>query len=432
MLRIADIQNRLMHLVGWQQSLNPNTRIPSELTESESGLTYQQVHPLLTLENVQGILPNETPTYPTWDASESYAANDIVSLNSVQYICREANTNASPDTDTDGKWGEYSPLGETLRNAVKGGVTQVASRFVSTKVEDGASKSLLENRILLDGAGRLSNWVVNNHKLVGYELEPLKGVGVTMQLNKIGLQMVDALGVVTLYLFHSSSSQPVATYNLNVTSNRGFQWFAIPDTFLRYIDTETDAGGAWYICYVQDDLPSDMKAVNFGHDFSQEPCPQCNQRKYEHWRNVTKYVRISPFRVDVDADFVDNPALFDLDDVEYTPLVSYGINIEFSVGCDLTDFIITQRQTFARVLQLQVAYDMLKRIAYNPDAVVNRNQSNVQRQDFLFEIDGNTYTKSTGIRGELERAYKELTISTDGMDSVCLACKKKGIFYGVA
>ena len=148
------------------------------------------------------------------------------------------------------------------------------------------------------------------------------------------------------------------------------------------------------------------------------------------WRNLTRYVRVSPFAVTVESGWSENPEIWDSEDLEYRSKNCYGINIELSVGCDLTDFMIAQRSIFANVLQTQVAYDVLRAIAYNPNAAVNRNQSNVQRQDFIFELDGNTYTRSSGIRGELERAYKALEVDTEGMDSVCVPCRRRGVNYG--
>ena len=44
MIRIAQIQDELLHLVGWEQSYDPQKQIDAALTESESGLTFQQAH----------------------------------------------------------------------------------------------------------------------------------------------------------------------------------------------------------------------------------------------------------------------------------------------------------------------------------------------------------------------------------------------------
>ena len=59
MVRISEIQDRLLSLVGWEQSYNPAEAIDGKLTESESGLYYQGAHPLITLENLRAIIPDD-------------------------------------------------------------------------------------------------------------------------------------------------------------------------------------------------------------------------------------------------------------------------------------------------------------------------------------------------------------------------------------
>lgn len=102
------------------------------------------------------------------------------------------------------------------------------------------------------------------------------------------------------------------------------------------------------------------------------------------------------------------------------------MNLQFSIGCDLTDTIVEQRGIFADVIQKQVASDMLRTIALNPNVRVNRNQANVGRDNILYELDGNGMGVK-GLNGDLERAYKALSIDTKGLDKVCLGCHTGGV-----
>lgn len=114
----------------------------------------------------------------------------------------------------------------------------------------------------------------------------------------------------------------------------------------------------------------------------------------------------------------------------YTSSMCYGINVEVSVGCDLTDFIIRQRNMFQTVLQKQVAYTALRTMAMNPETRVNRSQSNVNRMDILYELDGNTSGfRQSGLGYELKEAYKALRLDTQGIDRVCLTCNNGGVRY---
>ena len=59
MIRIADIQTALLPLVGWRQDYNPDNNLDRSLMKSESGLYYQDAHPLLTLDNVKSIMSKD-------------------------------------------------------------------------------------------------------------------------------------------------------------------------------------------------------------------------------------------------------------------------------------------------------------------------------------------------------------------------------------
>ena len=101
-----------------------------------------------------------------------------------------------------------------------------------------------------------------------------------------------------------------------------------------------------------------------------------------------------------------------------------------TVGCDLTDFIIEQRNIFATALQRQVAAIALRTMAMNPEARVNRNQTNVSRMEILYELDGNTNgVRPGGLGYELKQAYAALRISTQGIDRICLTCNNHGVRY---
>ena len=259
-------------------------------------------------------------------------------------------------------------------------------------------------------------------------------MGVTLKIHKIGFQAVGATGTVKFYLFHSSQKDPVKTFEVNFTNTSGgFQWFSFEDLFLPYISDGTDAGGAWFLCYYQDELPFGMEALNVSKDWSREPCGTCNIGSVEVWREMTKYLQVSPFCVIPPEDFSENPQMWDIAQTMYTNTMNYGINCEISIGCDLTDFIIEQRAIFANVVQRQVAVDTLRMMAMNPSVRVNRNQSNVSRMDVLYELDGNSQSnRPQGLGYDLKKAYDALTLETKGLDRICLKCQNGGVKYRTA
>ena len=86
MIRINDIQSSLSNLVGWRQDYNPNKQIDPLLTNSTSGLYFQDAHPLMTLDNIRGIMPEDyILQYPAWDNTENYIEGAKVQYNDKVY-----------------------------------------------------------------------------------------------------------------------------------------------------------------------------------------------------------------------------------------------------------------------------------------------------------------------------------------------------------
>ena len=187
--------------------------------------------------------------------------------------------------------------------------------------------------------------------------------------------------------------------------------------------------GAWYVVYNQDELPAGMEAVNVTKDWSREPCGTCNRGSLEAWRALTKYMMISPFKATALETFTEYPELWDIADNIYTNTHNYGMNMVVSVGCDLTDFIVSQKEMFSTVLQRQMAVDILRTLALNPQVRVNRQQSNASTADLLYEVDGNPQGRKSGLGADLEAAYKALDLDTRGIDRICLTCRPTGVKY---
>lgn len=450
MLQLEKIQAELMKVVGWKRDYNPLNRLDDSLYNSESGLYFQAAHPLCTLNNVRAVMSND---YPDWDNDVAYSKDERVRYNNLIWEAQrdtqgeEPTANASGDFNNDfnadfsneqgnDAWAVINPLDDFVKELTKDGINAAIQRFIKEKQLSKETRDLLERRTFFDGAARLQAVIDNTHKICGFEIVPVRSMGVTTKIERIGLQMKGATGKITLYLFHSSQYAPMQTIELNYTNEKGgFQWFT-PETpiYLPYIPTTgedgNDSGGAWFLCYAQDSLPFGMEALNVSKDWSVEPCQTCLGGSIESWKQITKYMQVSPFCISMPDGFQENPEMFDISQVSYTNTMNYGLNVEVSVGCDLTDFIISERHIFATVIQKQVAATILRTLAMNPDVRVNRNQLNVTRDELLYELDGSPQGHRTGIGYELELAYKALKLDTEGLDRICLQCNNHGVKYG--
>ena len=433
MVRIQEIQEGLLHLIGWRQSYDANDGVISEaLTQSESGLYYQDAHPLLTLQNLQSIAPDfSNISYPVHSTEETYAKGVVVTDSDKHYKSLKAVPENIQITDTK-YWIETNPFSEWLETKTKACITKAISCYVNEKVAKGTYKTLCEKKTLFDGTGRIYDTIKNKNNLVGFEIVPIRAKGVTTKINRIGLQFSEP-GDYTILVMHSSLMEPYYQETFTKRIGNNIEWFTpSQELYLPYETDEIDAGGSWYICYVQSQLPTGSQAIRKSRDWSKGPCNECSRHEYETWRIWSKYIEVHPFYVNEElVPVVDEQVqLWDVENNLYDYGTNYGLNLDITVACDMTDFIIEQRQMFTDYLSKSLAVDFLREFAYNPNVRTNRHSINASRPDILYEIDGDSSSmKKSGLSYQLELASKAIQVSTEGVDRVCLPCVNHGIKY---
>ena len=414
MYRLNDIVSSFSTLVGWKDT---------DLSASDSGLYFQEAHPLLTLRALRGVMPKDlADKYPAHISGQSYSKGEKArSGGKVYESLSDGNTTDVTSTD----WREYDVLNDYLAYLTERGIKKAVTKFVNQKVVGMETKNLVDRRVLFDGAGSRDARNENKGRLVGFEITPIRTNGITTTLNRVGIQFFGNTGDVKLYLFHSSQPEPIATKTMSVTSDKGlFTWVDL-DWVLPYLNDDINAGGSWYVVYNEASLPAYMESINFGRDWSREPCGTCNKGNLQLYRLMQKYLTISPFYVAVD-DWDEE--LWDIEGNIYTPGNNYGMNFMFTMACDITDTILSERFQFATLVQLQVATDALREIALNPEVAVNRVQANAERDNIMFEAVGNG-EGIKGLQGELDLAYKALSVDLKGLDPICMGCHNKGVHY---
>lgn len=429
MIRINDILDTLCGLIGWRQAYDTSTlAIADNLTQSESGLYYQDSHPLLTLTNVASLAPDFANTHwQGYDPQVSYKIGNVVSASDELYKAKQ-NVPAGNDPTADAQhiyWGTTYPFSEWLEAKTKAYVQKAIMRYYNERMAKGTARSLLESKTLFDQAGRLTDTEAYGHKLVGMELVPVRGNGVTTRIDRIGLQF-NAPCVATLYLMHSSQSVPLRTVELEYTKGGGsLQWFTLEDPLdLPYVSDDTDAGGSFYLVYEQSE---NALAIIKNRDWSAAPCNACSRTEYTSYLAWSKWLEVHPFEV-VDGAYTAGE-MWDLADNSYTYKSNHGINLSVSVVCDLTDFIVKHRLEFADLILKSVAVDFLREFMYNPNVRTNRNSLNVSKPDLMMQLDGSPELGRVGLSAELDKAYKALNFNFAGINRICQPCNNHGIRY---
>lgn len=435
MIRANIIQSALLHLIGWQQDYSSaDLQISDSLTESTSGLYFQQVHPLLTLQNLHCIAPDfSNMHYPAYSSDKDYAQGAIVSYEGSNYKAIIDSTGILP-TDASA-WEPVDLFSAWLEAKTKAGIQKAINRFYTEKLVKGTAKALCENKTLFENTGRITDTVKNRKNLVGFEIVPIRSRGVTTKINKIGLQFTEP-GVYKLYLMHSSSAEPIKTLEFTKVKAGTMEWFKPEDLYLPYLSADIDAGGSWYLCYKQSELPEGSLAIRKERDWSKGPCSSCSRNEFISWQAWSKYIEVHPFYVNeeiIPADSEDaSMHLWDVESNVYTYDTNYGINLEVSVMCDFTDFIVEQKELFTDVIAKQVAVDFLREFAYNANVRTNRHSINASRLDILYELDGDSASmKKSGLNYALDQAIKALELNTRGVDRICQPCNNNGIKYRV-
>lgn len=427
MIRINDILDTLCGLIGWRQAYDANSAIAiaDSLTQSESGLYYQDSHPLLTLTNVASLAPDFANNHwQEYDPRKEYKGGSVVKYDGVLYKAKSNIPIGRPPME-DRRWLETFPFSEWLEAKTRAYVQKAITRYYNERMAKGTARSVLESKTLFDQAGRLTDTEAYGHKLVGMEIVPVRSNGVVTQIDKIGLQF-NAPCYVTLYLMHSSQAAPLRTTQLHYTKSGGsLQWFTLDEPmYLPYISEDIDAGGSYYLVYEQD---ADARAIIKNRDWSAAPCNACSRTEYTSYLAWSKWLEVHPFEV-VDGAYTVGE-MWDLADNSYTYKSNHGINLSVSVVCDLTDFIVKHRLEFADLILKSVAVDFLREFVYNPNVRTNRNSLNVSKPDLMMQLDGNPELGRTGLSAELDKAYKALNFNFAGINRVCQPCNNHGIRY---
>lgn len=431
-MQIKDVQRGLRDVVGFERDVNFN--LAESLTRDISGLTVQGQHPLLNLSMLRKIAPVDLAITSTeWEENRLYNIDDMVVYNGVQYRFLGRNQGAFnedfndsfditlPPDQQPAYWEEMDAFSKWLFDFRDRSISQVVSRFLVEKLNNGKSKTLLEDKYLFETTGRMSDTIINTGSFVGFQIKCPRYKGVSVKIKKVGLQM-KGTGRVRMYLYHSSQTTPLKEVAFTRHKNGSMEWFSTDELRLNYVGANHDAGGVYYLVYDQNDI-GEQVAINKVYDWSKAPCGTCNRIDYNNYMAWSKMVEIVPFKVPT----TEKGELWDVADVVPTMSQNYGLNLQISVECDTTDIVLEHKMAFANVIAKQFAVDLLTTLYYNPATRVNIDVQNGNFNTIYADLNGDQMKSKTGMRYELEQAYKAVSIDLGGMDKICLPCTKRGV-----
>ena len=372
MYNVSEIKTELIGLVGWNQNEYSTGFQLTDLTSSLSGLYFNEVHPVLTIENLASVCP---------EFDQMNLADDIAINNAFT------------------AW---------LKKKTEAGIVNGLEAWNVEKSALGTSKNLLTNTDLFSTTGNFTDYETSTGKIVGFEISPSRSKSLVVKVSKLKLQF-DTNQTIDIHLFKSGMKTPVATESVVYTGSGSVQSVSV--------DWSLYGEGSYFIAYDQQLISG--YAVNGVRDYNYANSGQTSFPSGRHFKAVA-----------FNAGVADASELWDLKENQYTVSTNYGLNVSLSVECDYTSFLVEQKLQFKNVIRYSVAIDLMRTIAFNPDSRINRNEANFTRSEILYEINGDTQGRnSSTVFGRLQQAIQAIQFDSSGIDSICLPCRKKSVRF---
>jgi hypothetical protein len=440
MYRTKDLQDCIFGLIGFRQNDNPDypTLAPS-LVASASGLYVQDEHPLLCIENIDQALKNyDHFAFPVYAIGTTYTVGaKIRYTNGKVYESLQAgNTGNNPSTVGSLYWVEVDLFSQKLDSILRAAGGKVVASIFEQKKIDGATKSIIESVQIFGGSGAVIDKEIKTGRFVGYAIGLNAQRDITAVIRRIGTQFSAANPDLDIYVYHSSQEDPIKVFTMALAKTNSFEWSRLLDTdggdyILRYTSEDHESGGYFYIGYYEDELAG--QAINKEYNFASPPtCGSCSN-DYAYYQEWSRFFEIIPFAVpaaylvDILPGDPDGPKLWPLNVMQATYTRTYGLNLDLSILCDVTDFLCRERSILANAILKQVSVDILNLLAYSTrnTAITKETQSKAMHE--LNNKDNST----PGAQKKLDNALKALSFDMSGLNSSCLPCdNNKGPTWG--
>jgi len=366
--------------------------------DSLSGLYFNRgTHPFLeNFDNLKAMANDTTGwTVQAWDNAVTYSKQDIVedAASSGNYFQSLTNANSGNTTSNTTNWLPTTLLSQYLNEYTRGALdTILSTQFEVNPLVD--AKQLMK-------IGKLDETVPIEAKWRGLRITPKSSDYLNIRFNQIGLRFTGAQAV-TIKLYNQNT--PKLSETFNITSNN-FEWSTPTTDWL--IDNEP---GSWYVFYDE----TNHTEQSIGTNAYLQKC-------------FYKYFDVIAFEAPVGTD------LNTLDESSFRWDTNFGINLNFTIGYDLTEFVIENKRSFKEVWQLQAAFDLLTSMKVNAGIRSNRNQRAINIEEHIDEInfqlvDLTNYT----LAKRLESAYKKLKAALNRIAQTDSALRvNKGNWYEV-
>lgn len=418
MINPIAFQSCIDGLVGFRPSLDASLpSIEPSLTESESGIYVNDIHSLVSVENIYNCI-NETAliTLPSaWSSATAYTKGQRVSISEIVYTALQDNTNQNP-TSTPLYWQRNgNALSVYLQGKINQSAVKIANQVYVNKNLNQQAKSILPETMLYAGNASIRNTIPPSNRFVGLKIK-LKELDMSSIIRKIGLQFNEPLTDFPIYLYNSEQAAPVKIWTVTTNAAFSFQWVAIEKEILSFLSDSTEAGSWYYLGYYEADLGGAM-AINNEYTFTRNLCGPCNPANYALRKAWGAYMDIQPFTV-LDEQLQSDRTLWDANYTGYNDGINYGLNLLATVSCDTTDFFCRNKHGLANAVAYQTAVSIIQDMAYT-----NRdNQQATKLNSMATYALGNQQNNTPGLEAQMAKQIMQIDFNYAGTNSKCLPC----------
>ena len=412
MYNASTIKTEFAGLIGWEQNDDQSgEQIGLGLTTTSSGRYFNGEHPQLTLDNLLSVSAEYTRltfAFTAWSGATTYVIGDHVTSGGNEYTCLVGHINQVPPNAT--YWEVHKPFSDWLKRKTEAFILRAISSWVTLRLGERSAASILSKQRLYRESGDITLKDLDSGKFVGQEITPARSRNLNLNIRQIGLQF-DTNENKTVYLFNSRQPAPIQTAVLAYTGSGGIQWFDVTGW-------DMEGEGVYYVGYDQDAIAG--QSINGLRNYFAG-------RSGVSGKLGNNFFLTSPFSIPSYAATLWNPQ-----EMSYSWDSNFGINLDITVSCDYTNLFVEQKMQFVDMIAKFVAMEFLRLMVHNPEARVNRNQTNVDTSQLLYEIDGLGADRPGGIKVEYDKALKAISLNYIELDRTCLPCKKRGSTWKLA
>lgn len=358
------------NLIGWKQHHDTTEiELDSSLTSTDSGEFFQDKHPALRLDIIKATIPDN--------------------------------------------YGLETYLRDKTRQASVG----MMNDLLQYRQVNQYGKTLLKTSQLLNKYGWLNDKIVNENRFVGFQIRLRTSTGIQAVIKQIGLQF-STVENFTLYLFHSSKTEPIETIEVTTTGKAQWDWFQTDDELsLTSFENEEYNEGVFVLGYYQEDLVGGA-INNTDFNWDKGACGSCNASNHHQWKSINEYFLVYPLYVP--SGSFTKGEMFDLNDCFYINNESYGLNLRLTTRCDLTGFFTDNRFVFKNLLSLKVTEMILNDMKYSQQ--INYIEENIKMM-VVRDAEGDTETKMNNITRKYRNELKAVSYNISGINEKCLPCQ---------